>query len=173
MKKRGKNKKAEGFMGMGFGMIFSIFLIIFFFIVAFIAIGKFLEMRDCSQVGIFYKDFQYEVDRVWSSQTSHKDFSGILPPKVKYVCFADFSKPIKGPNVEIGDDLSIFEGTQKNLFLYPREAGCEMETYELAHIDLETMTKTENPYCIDVDRGSIIINLGKESGQGIVRLSRK
>jgi hypothetical protein len=166
------NKKAEGFMGMSFSMIFAIILIVFFIIVAFIAIKSFLDVKNCAQLGIFYQDFQDTITGIWDSTSNHQTFPAMLPTSVKYVCFADFSKQITGPNEDIGNDLSIFEGTEDNLFLYPRENECDMPTKKIEHIDLQSVTKDENPYCIPVVKGKINMNINKGFGQNLVKISR-
>ena len=44
-------------MGMPFELIFGIFLIIVFIVIAFIAIGGFLDIGRTANVGTFYEDF--------------------------------------------------------------------------------------------------------------------
>ena len=167
MKKRGK--KAEGFMGMGFGMIFSIFLIVIFIIVAVYAIKQFLDFKDCSTTGLFLSDLQSEVTNVFSKQASSFDFSKSLPSGIQYVCFANFSKELKGEYIDIGQDLSIYEGTGNNLFFYPRGKAC-VKTKRILNINLAEITKIDNPYCIQNVRGKVTIRVSKGFNQGLVTL---
>jgi len=166
------NKKAEGPIGMSFSMIFSIILIIFFLIVAFIAIKSFLSTKDCAQVGIFINDFQTEVDNAWASQKNRYEFSTVLPTDVEYICFGDFSKPLTGPHKDIGEDLSVYEGTNDNMFFYPRTSACEMSTKKILHINLVEMISTENPYCIAVTGGRFKANIEKVFNKNLVKVSR-
>jgi len=44
-----KQKRSQQILGLSFGMIFSIFLIIFFIMIAFIVIKQFLGVQDCTK----------------------------------------------------------------------------------------------------------------------------
>jgi len=168
MKKRGK--KAEGFLGMGFGMIFSIFLIIVFIITAVYAIKQFLDYTNCSVTGIFLKDLQDDITGVFNRQFSSFPFQRNLPSGIQYVCFANFSNNLRGQYVDIGQDLSIYEGTKNNLFFYPRGKAC-IKTKQINNLDIASMTKLDNPYCVPVVKGKVVIRISKGFSQGLVTLS--
>jgi len=172
--KKGKSKKAEGVFGMGFGMIFSIILIVFFLVVAFIAIKSFLGTQKCAQVGIFKDNFQTEIDKAWNSQKSDFEFKGRLPTQIKYACFTDLSKPITatGTSGNIGRELGVYQGELANLFLYPVESACEMAYHEISHLDIDRIiSSSKNPYCIPVDSGNINIQIKKDFGDKLVSIS--
>lgn len=168
MKKRGK--KAEGFLGMGFGMIFSIFLIIIFIITAVYAIKQFLSWGDCTKVGTFLNDFQNEVSTIFNSQHSSVSFPGTLPYGVKYVCFTNFSDKVRGQFLDIGQDLSFYGGTRDNLFFYPRGKAC-IKAKQILNLNMASITKIDNPYCIPVVKGKITIGISKGFNQGLVNLA--
>ena len=63
---KSKGKKAEVF-GMSFGMIFSIILIAFFIVIAFIGIRYILNWQKQTQIGLFLRDLQEEVNDAWNS----------------------------------------------------------------------------------------------------------
>ena len=174
--KRGKlkkGKKAQSAFGMSFGMIFSIILIIFFVVVAFIAIKSFLKSKDCAQIGIFLDDFQTEVDETWNSQKSDFEFKGILPSKMEYVCFADLSQDITatGEMENIGEKLGVYEGNIANLFFYPIGSACNMVYHEIDHLDIDKIILDKNnPYCIGIDKGKINIQIEKEFNEKLVRI---
>lgn len=167
MKKRGK--KAEGFVGMGFGMIFSIFLIIFFVMVAFYAIKTFLDYKSCTQVGTFLNDLQSKITTLFNSQSSTINFPTNLPTGIKYICFANLSNPIKGSFQDIGSSLGQY-GTDSNLYFYPREKAC-IKTKQINNINLSTIIKNDNPYCIPVRNGKITMKISKGFNQGLVTIS--
>lgn len=172
--KKGKSKKAEGVFGMGFGMIFSIILIVFFIAVAFIAIKSFLGTQKCAQIGIFKENFQTEIDKTWNSQMSEFEFKARLPTQIKYVCFADLSKPITatGTAGNIGRELGVYQGNIANMFLYPTEPACEMVYHEIEHLDIDKIiSSNKNPYCIAVDDGNINIQIKKDFGDKLVIVS--
>jgi hypothetical protein len=171
MKKGDKNKKAEGFLGMGFGMIFSIFLIIIFIIIAIYAIKAFLDFQKCSQIGLFIRDFQDEVNNVFNSQSNGIPFKRNLPSNLQYVCFGNLSKTIKGSNMEIGEDLAGFSIGNDNMFFYPRENACNLKTKYVSHLNMGEIIKNNNPYCIPVIKGKITIKISKGFNEGLVKIS--
>jgi len=165
-----KNKKGQGVIGLSFGTIFSIILIIFFVIVAFVVIKAFLGTQKCAQVGIFRSDFQEEITKAWNSPKQISMFKATLPSALNYVCFANFSKRFKGEYLEIGEDISIYEGEDANLFLYPIEKACDIPYHKINHLDLEAITSEKNPYCIMIKKGEVEIEIKKELGDRIVRV---
>ena len=171
--KKVKNKKAQGIFGLGFGTIFSIILIVFFVAVAFIAIKSFLDTQRCAQIGIFKNDLQIEIDKTWNSQKSEFEFKSRLPTKIKYVCFADLSKPITatGSAGNMGRELGVYQGYIANMFLYPTEPTCDMVYHEIDHIDIDKIISLKNPYCITVDDGNINIDIVKNFDDKLVSLS--
>lgn len=166
MKRRGK--KAQQIMGMSFGVIFSIFLIIFIIVVAGIVINVFLKSQRCAQIGIFLQDFQAEIDSAWNSQSISTEFQGRLPSKLDFVCFANLSERLDDGS--IGMDISLFEGTESNLFFYPVENSCNLPNHRINHVDLSQITWRENPYCIPISDGEIIIKVEKQINEKLVRI---
>ena len=170
-----KNKKAQGgIFGIGFGMIFSIILIVFFVIIAFIAIKAFLDTQRCAQIGLFLEDLQTEVDKTWNAQRSDFEFKSRLPTKIKYVCFADLSKPITatGSIGDMGRELGVYQGYIANLFLYPTGPACGMVYHEIDHLDINKIISLgKNPYCIPVNEGNINLHVTKEFNEQLVSIS--
>ena len=87
-------KRGQQAVGMSFGMIFAIFLIIVFVVVAFISIKHFLSLGQTATVGAFYEDLQNGVDDAWNGQSSSSEFTIRLPDAIRQVCFANLSAPI-------------------------------------------------------------------------------
>tara|TARA_Y100000310_G_C20599264_1_gene772133 strand:- start:172 stop:684 length:513 start_codon:yes stop_codon:yes gene_type:complete len=170
MRKIVKNKKAS-ILGLSFGTIFSIILIIFFFIIAFFVIRAFLGTQKCAQVGIFSDDFKNEIKKAWNSPKQVSTFKGRLPSSLTHVCFADFSKPFRGEYEEIWNVINIYDGENANTFLYPIEKTCDMPYHDINHLDMENIISDKNPYCIVVESGNIDIEIQKELGDRFVRVS--
>ena len=173
--KRGwENKKAQGSVfGMSFGVIFSIIIIIFILVVAGIAINHFLDLKKCTQIGLFIDDLQKDVDKAWNSQKSNFEFSSSLPGNLDYVCFANLSKPITGNDIEreIGNEIGVYQFSEGNMFFYPRENACNVPYINIKHIDIEKITELRNPYCVKVEKGKIIIKIEKGFNDALVSLS--
>ena len=77
-------------------------------------------------MGIFIDGLKADVKKIWNAQIDSHTFNGLLPSKIKYVCFADLSKPLGGEFKDIGNDLAFYEGRNAQLFFYPTGSACEM-----------------------------------------------
>ena len=156
---------------MSFSVIFSVFLIIFFIVIAFIAIRHFLGLRDCAKVGLFIEDFQKDIDTAWNSQKFSDEFGYTIPRNLDYVCFANLSENVRGGELErdIDRDIGVYQHSGANLFFYPRENSCDMPYYKLKHINITKITESRNPYCIEND-GRVVIEIEKGFNEGLVRL---
>ena len=60
-----KSKRSQETLGIGFGVIFSIILIVFFIVIAGIVIKSFLDIKKCAELGIFVDRFGSEVKKTW------------------------------------------------------------------------------------------------------------
>ena len=139
-------------MSIPFGIIFSIFLIIIFIIVAFYGINHFLSIGDCAKVGGFYTDLQKQVDNVWESQASdNNSFDINLPSGTEKVCFYNSSAPYT-QNAKTDYSKIQNNDPEHNLFILPSGKACDMPSYEIKHIDLVKITAVRNPYCVDVSQ---------------------
>jgi hypothetical protein len=175
MKKRGK--RAEGFLGMSFSMIFSIILIVFFIVAAFIAIRAFLDFKKCTQLGMFVRDFQSEIEKTWNSPGGGFLFESNLPSSIEFVCFANLSENSRGgeENEQIYRKIEVYSGEDSNLFFYPTEKACDNPDNKIKHLNIKEITRAENPYCIAVKGGKISIQIEKELNEesGLVRIYKK
>ena len=137
-------------MGMPFGIIFAIFLIIVFVIVAFIAVSQFLDLGRASSVGLFYKELQEEVDKSMSSQSGEsKPFKIDLPSKITYVCFANLSARITGSQEQYQMIHNYYRDYEANTFLLPPEHAEGMAWKMIKYINITKITANSNPYCVE------------------------
>lgn len=172
MKKRVIGKKAQEVFGLSFGMIFAIILIVFFIIIAGIAINAFLKSANCTKVALFVDDFKDKINEAWISDGIKDSFNGNLPNGIEKVCFANLTIPYSGKDASLGDELGLYE--DENMFLFPMKKACGNPAYLIEHLNLDLITNNgkENPYCIDADSGKIIIGIEKESNEMLVRVRR-
>jgi hypothetical protein len=147
MKKRGQQS-----IGMSFGMIFAIFLIVVFVIIAFIAIKAFLGIQETSEVGMFYDDLQKSIDSAWQSQSSEKTFEIDLPSGITHICFANLTDRVRGDSI-FYDDIKDFYLYEANVFLIPPGGAETLKYNTLEHINLQKITYYENPYCVPIEQG--------------------
>lgn len=136
---------------MPFGIIFAIFLIVIFIIIAFNVTKHFMEVGQCSSVGLFYDELQAEVDDIWSSQAGEKDFEMNLPTGIKKICFGDLMGTISNPGEDY-DSISIYDVEEANTFLLPPEKACRMAYKNIKHINVSKISSVKNPYCVDVSQ---------------------
>ena len=166
MGERGKRGQLE----LSFGMIFSIILIVVFISVAVYGIVKFLEFQKQSQIGIFFNDFQSDIDKMWRASGSQR-VSYSLPGGINSICFIDYKSGKRGENREIYDELSQLFNEAENLFFYPPGSGVGgLDAKEIRHINLEKITESENPFCIQNVKGRVdfVINNFDESLVNVV-----
>jgi len=134
-------------MGMPFGVIFAIFLIVVFVVVAFIAISNFLDIGNASKVGMFYQDLQTEVNKARNSQSSEFEFKINLPNKIEKVCFANLSAKITS-NFEDYEMIKNYDIYEANTFLLPPENAENMQWKNINYINITKITESKNPYCV-------------------------
>ena len=142
-------------MGLPFGMIFALFLIVIFIVVAFVGIKSFLSFGRTSSVGLFYQELQDAVDDAWRGQSSSSHFDIDLPSKIDRICFANLSAMVtnKGEDYEFIKDFYVYEA---NVFLIPPGKGEGMEWKLINHLDISKIIESKNPYCVNVEEGLTI-----------------
>jgi len=144
------NKRGQQTMGMPFGIIFAIFLIVVFVVIAFIAVGYFLDIGQSSGVGLFYREFQGVVDDAMRGQSSEVGYDIDLPSKITYVCFANLSAKITNRGAE-HDAIRDYDVYEANVFLVPPEFAQNMQWKLIEHLDIAKITAEKNPYCVGAD----------------------
>ena len=149
------DKRGQHTMGLPFGIIFAIFLIVVFVVIAFIAVGYFLDIGESSSVGMFYRDFEDAVDDAMRGQFEESSFEIDLPSDIDSVCFANLSDVITNLGAEY-DAIRNYDVYDANVFLVPPEYAQNMQWKLIERINVSKITVEENPYCVDVDGGFVI-----------------
>ncbi len=147
-----KNKKGQQTMGMPFGMIFAIFLIVVFVVIAFMAVRSFLDLGESASVGVFYQDLQKAVDNAIQGQESSSNFVINLPKDIKEVCFANLSAKITNPGADY-DAIRNYDVYNANTFLVPPEKAQNMQWKNIERINVTKISAVKNPYCVKVGDG--------------------
>ena len=163
------NKKAQQTMGMPFGVIFSIILIVVFIITAGIVVKHFLGLQKCSEISIFLKDFQDEFDKVWQSSSTEKTFAIGLPSAITEVCFTNMTLPLT--NNKYSDVKTRYGFYNPNFFFYPPEKACQIPYYNIKHINITSITNGENPYCIK-NENNPKMKISKGFYESLVRIEK-
>jgi len=171
MKKLMNDKKASEVIGMSFSMIFSIILIVFFIISAFIGIRAFLNYQKCAQIGLYKDDFQSQINTARNAFTSATRFNQTLPSGMEYVCVVNTSAPaIAASNVEQEIMKYIMEDsfiTGDNLFFYAPNKDYCVKWARLKYIDLSQ----HNPVCAKVTRGVASFKIERKYEGNLVTIS--
>lgn len=161
-----------GQIKLSFGMIFSIILIVIFLLFAFYAIKSFLKIQYTAQVGKFLNDLESDIDRIWKSTESSETKTYDLPNKINYVCFVDFSSSGSGAKASLYSELIQAYYGDENLVFYPLFSSSGIDSTEIKNINLEEITKNENPFCIENNKGKIELTLSKEIDKARVTINR-
>lgn len=151
---------------LSFSMIFSIIIIIAIVGVAFYAIIYFINLGKCTDISLFYQNFQEEVDKAWNSEIVRENFVGNLPSGIESVCFGDLNSEGSGEEYEV---LSDFFRTRANTFLYPPENACEQVHRKIQHIDISEL----GWHCFEVRSGKVTIPLEKGSFDSLVKVKER
>lgn len=147
------DKKGQQAIGMSFGMMFAIFLIIVFVVIAFIAVNSFLDIGESASVGLFYDELQDAVNNALTSHESDKKFSINLPSGIEKICFANLSASNVNRDTEEHKMIRNYVVYDANTFLIPPEKAGDMAWKEIDRINISKITESSNPYCVDVDDG--------------------
>jgi len=169
-----ESKNSQGIFGLSFGMIWSIILIVFFIISAFIGIRAFLNFQKNATIGLFMDGLQSRINEAWNSQSIQNfRYNSTLPGGVEYVCFINLSAttPKNASNIE----KSIFEDItggavdySKNFYIYAPDKDYSIKWANIKHVDLSQ----KNPICIEVlSGGKVSIKMERNFEDPLVSVS--
>jgi hypothetical protein len=165
-----KNKKAEGVFGLSFGMIWSIILIVFFVLGAFMGIRTFLNYQDKTTLGFFLTDLDNSVKKAFYAESTNYIFKSTLPAGIEYVCFMNFTSKVKNPNDKESMVWNYVTSTyyepDMNLYLYSPTKDYDISFKKISYIHTD-----RNPLCVKVTNKKISIRIEKKFEEAFVRLS--
>jgi len=159
MEKRGQIK-------LSFGMIFSIVIIIAILATAFYVISYFLNLSKCSQIGLFYRDFEDEVNKAWAADIASEIFRGDLPRGIEAVCLGNISIDSAEFSEEQESLRRYYRRSGDNVFLYPTSEACNRESGSFKLI----RAKTGDFFCVPLVDGEFEIKISKGSFDAKVNL---
>lgn len=159
-------------MKLSFGMIFSIVLIIVFLGFAFYAIKMFLNLGESTKIGRMTNSLQEDVDKIWEGSQGSQEVEYYLPTKVAAVCFVDYSSPAIGKNSNLYQTLKQVYYEYENMIFYPIGSAEGLDALEIKHLDIENITLTENPFCIENSDGKIKMIIKKNFSEALVKIER-
>lgn len=159
--------KKRGQLDIGFGMIFSIILIIAFIGIAIYVVMAFLNTSNCANIGLFYNDIEAKINSAWSEVEVQYVFTDSVPGTVQKVCFGNTTMPAVADSTTEYEQAKIYFATGHNLFLFPLVKKCEanLGSQKLAHVT------TDNFFCVNAVKGKISVKLSKTSSDSLVKLS--
>lgn len=162
-----KNKRGqEGGVGMSFGFIFSIILIIAFVFAAVWGIKYFLDLNRCSSIGLSLDSLQKEVQTAYQSSSYSREIQ-LNFPGVDQICFANLSAPLTG-DLDVYEDINIYEFEDANTFLVPPEKSCNFPFKKIKFLNVSAITRMKNPYCVDANGLVEIVFEPSLYGRGVV-----
>ena len=161
----------KGQMKLSFGMIFSIILIIIFVAFAFYAITKFLDLKNKVEIGKFIEDLEEDIDKLWKGAQGSQEVEYFIPKKIEYVCFVDFDSVAGGEDKNFYINLRKAKSSEENLVFYPVGSAGGLDSKKIEHINIESITEINNPYCIKQSKGKVKLILEKDFSESLVRIS--
>lgn len=163
-------RRKSGQVELSFGMIFSIILIIAFVAFTVYGIFKFLEFRDSAQVLDFERNFQVHIKTKWAGTEGTENHEYILPEKIKSVCFINNKGRITADS-EMKKEIELMNlDDEANLFFSPRDSAGDEGSTKIDYLNIEDITKLENPYCISTKNGRLKLTIQKSYGESSVRV---
>ena len=152
----------KGDLSLSFGMIFSIILIIGILGVSFYAINYFLDLKKCTDYGLFIQDFEKKVVDAYNSDSIKLTFTGSLPSAIKEVCFGSFKSSSTLP--EYQEIKRVYGSTNGNMFFYPIASAvdiCGKAAYRnIEHLNTDRLGGFT---CFQVKSGKLTLKLEKGS----------
>lgn len=150
-KKEGDYKQNnKGQMQIGFGMIFSVILIVVFIVFAVYGIIKFMDIQKLAQVESFKQEFQEDINDALKSTSISRPFSYNIPKNIKQVCF----------RVDSEEDMYFVPSEYK---------GALLKNVDIA----KTVTSpgsSNRKLCIDVKSGKFSVVLKKSNNENLVTI---
>lgn len=158
-----KCKRSQESIGMSFNMIFSIILIIFFLVAAFVAIKYFLGLQKEMQLRTYFESFQGKINEFGSSAGivgNEYIFEKNAPSGTSALCYINFNAPtgeciaIKS---QLGTKQANFVFSSSNYDKIMKRAGYKMITgISTNSLPLGADTSC---FCIPVKNGKIKIKI--------------
>jgi len=148
----------KGQIQLSFGIIFSIIIIIATVAAGTYFIKQFLSVSECTDLNLFYKNFQDKIDEVWRSPIASQQFSASIVSGVDSICFGSLLSEDAQTYPEY-TFLSRYKSTDYNFFLYPSQKVCDGQrsVAKLKNV------KVEGFFCKDVVNGKVELDIVKES----------
>lgn len=142
-------------------MILSIIIIAAILGTAVYAIRYFLQLKQCTELGLYARDLQVKIDDAWNSDSVHDTFTGVIPGSVDEICMGDVTQAKNKPEYNI---LKRYEGRDANLFYYISPSSCSVKYANLKHVRFSTF------FCIKTSKGKATVSLEKNSEDSLVLL---
>lgn len=162
--KRDYKKGRKGSIELSFSMIFSIILIIAILAVAFYVISYFIGLQRCTQISLFYDEFQQKINKAWVSEITQERLELKIPASIEEVCFGDLNFANKRSPEYI--DMDRYLGENLNIFLYPGAKACdrEFDSAKIEHVNIEGF------FCVDAEEGNVEVKISKKSTDALVNV---
>lgn len=159
-----RNKRSQSVFELSFSMIFSIILIIFFIIAAFVAVRFFLSWQDKVKIGQFFDSLDSKVKEVLNSGSADEIKKYSLPSGIDSVCFIDLNMPPINANTDEKNIYSYIynqgsvQNFKNNVFLYSPTTNYGLNWKTITNIN----TTAHNPICAKVKGGIVSIRLQRK-----------
>lgn len=150
---------------LSFNMIISIIIIAAILATAFYSISYFLDLKKCTDTGLFWRDLEQTVEKAWNSERVQQTFKGTLPGTIDSVCIGDVQRAQSSAEYELLEEFALDDA---NVYLYEPRKACEGNAAKsLPHLALAQQNLALK--CFPVQNGIVEIRLTKQGGDSLVR----
>lgn len=176
-------RKAQSVLGISFGALISIMLIILILVVAIYAINHFLKLQQCTQVGSFYQDLEDEIIKAWPSTGTYRGEyvgnipkGGLLRTDVNVVCFGNLTIGAESLSEKFQQDFETeyFAPKDHNIFIDPPASACggDFFSYKLT-CQGSNCLNVDRFFCVSVPQnGDVPVFIEKTTRDSQVTISR-
>jgi hypothetical protein len=167
-------------MGLSFQMIFSIILIIAFIYVAMIGINAFIDNMKAVKTVNFVVDFRAKLEEAIGAAEFSQPQTYELPSSVTKLCFINgsaFTKPLtaEGGNLSKNPAISSLKPGNYVIFYDPAKQKYLDKPYAMVDCERSCLdiskSSSQNPFCIDVNKGIVKIIITRTIGKPYVVIS--
>ena len=149
---------------------------------AFYAIIKVLNTQKFIKVNTSIKDFQDDINDMHKNSGGNYDSLGeySFPKGIDKICFIDYNCGVTSGrgcvrgrgSTEIYSTMGFYSGDGQNMYFYPEKSSVGVDSVTMDNINLDEITKTTNPYCIDTVDGKLSVTLNRVEGSSLVIIKK-
>ncbi len=106
---------------------------------------------------------------MWKGSQESQKQTYSLKKSIEKVCFVDDRGDPKGVDSSLYTDFTLFTYAGDNLLFYPL-GKASINSVKIEHVDLNIITRDQNPKCFNNIDGKITLTIKKDFGEPLVEI---